>query len=558
METTENSFVSSMQKKKKRKRTRTIILLCVAAAVLAVAAVLFFGALNRGQETASALSYRAAGVSSGVISSTISGSGTLAALKSESVTAAARATVTGVNFQPGDAIAAGDVVLTLESEEISSQIDALSDELEETRTSLAGTKQLLTNLAVTAKKSGIVKDIRAAAGDLADRLDYLCLIATDGKMRLVLDAPEGLGLYDAVSVVVDSDEQDGYVTALANGKATIVFTDNYYPVGVVASAFGADGSPLGTGTIDVNEAVCVAADAGRIASVKVSDNQRVSKGATVFKLAEGAPNPAYTELKTTEADLVEQIGDLSAQLSITAEYDCVLTALSVSAGDTVAAGGALCTLSGTSGYTLSLSIDELDIASVALGQSAAITLDALEGESFGGTVTNISYSGSGSYVTSYTATVTTDPIEGAYPGMSASVEITTATSGETLIVSVAAVQYDGDAAYVWLAGDGVQMGESVDAAALDTDSLTRVSVTTGMSDGSYIAISGEGLAAGDLIWTPVLVTSATYSEDEENVISFNSFGGQQMNSFSGGGMAMPEGGNFGGGDFGAMRPDRGN
>ena len=37
--------------------------------------------------------------------------------------------------------------------------------------------------------------------------------------------------------------------------------------------------------------------------------------------------------------------------------------------------------------------------------------------------------------------------------MSASVGIVTATSGETLIVSVAAVQYDGDDAYLWLAGD---------------------------------------------------------------------------------------------------------
>jgi HlyD family secretion protein len=177
-------------------------------------------------------------------------------------------------------------------------------------------------------------------------------------------------------------------------------------------------------------------------------------------------------LKETESDLLDQIADVEDQLTIKAEYDCVLTSLSVEAGDTVAAGGSLCTLTGTDGYTLSLSIDELDIASVALDQSATVTLDAIDGE-YAGTVTNISYSGSGSYVTSYTATITTEPIEGAYPGMSASVEIITDTSGESLIVSVNAVQYEGDTAYVLLAGDDTQIGTTTSVDELDLDSLTK-------------------------------------------------------------------------------------
>ena len=231
-----------------------------------------------------------------------------------------------------------------------------------------------------------------------------------------------------------------------------------------------------------------------------------------------------------------------SQLTITAEYDCELTALSVAAGDTVSAGTALCTLTGTSGYTLALSIDELDISSVALGQSATITLDALEGD-FTGTVTNISYSGSGSYVTSYTATITTEPIEGAYPGMSASAEIITDTSGETLIVSVGAVQYDGDAAYLLLAGDDAQLGDTVSSGAINLDALTKVTVTTGMSDGTYIAVTGDGLAAGDLIWMPERTTTATYSEDETATTTFSMGGmGGQMpgGDFTGG--QMPSGG----------------
>jgi len=302
--------------------------------------------------------------------------------------------------------------------------------------------------------------------------------------------------------------------------------------------------------------VDITAASGKIDTVKVSENKKVSKGSTLFTLAEGAPTSTYTALKETESDLLDQIADLEDQLSIKAEYDCVLTSLSVEAGDTVSAGSSLCTLTGTDGYTVSLSIDELDIASVALNQDATITLDAIDGE-YSGTVTNISYSGSGSYVTSYTATVTTEPIEGAYPGMSATVEIITETSGDTLIVSVNAVQYDGDTAYVMLAGDDAQIGTTLTEDEIDLDALTKVTVTTGMSDGSYIAVTGDGLATGDLIWVPDLTTTATYSDDEDTTTTFDFSSGGMSGNFSGSsdfssGGNMPSGGGSMGG--GGMSP----
>ena len=540
MESFESSFTGSKQKKKQQKRTRNLILIGAGVVVVAVAVVLILTLSKKDGSETSTLTYRVASVSSGEISTTISGSGTLSALEAKTVTTTAESTVTAVNAKPGDEIKAGDVVLTMTSSEVETQLDELKDDLASTRSSLASAKQLLTNLKVTNTKAGIVKDIQAKVGSVVDDMDYLCRIATDGKMQLSIPVTSGVGQYDAVTVVVGEDQQEGYVTEISDGMATVVFEDNYYPVGTSAQVVDANGATLGTGTMDVNEYVDVTAASGKIATVEVEDNDKVGKGATIFTLAEGAPTAAYTTLKKTETDLVSQIADLEDLLTVTADTDCTVTSLSVAAGDTVDAGTTVCVLTGTNGFTLDLSIDELDIASVALDQAATVTLDAIEGE-YTGKVTNISYSGSGSYVTSYTATITTDPIEGAYPGMSASAEIVTDTSGDTLLVPVSAVQYDGDTAFVYLAGDDVQLGDTLADGALDLDKLTKITVTTGMSDGSYIAITADGLAAGDLIWVPERTSTMTYSEDDSTATTFSMGGGMMMGGDSSG-FTPPSGG----------------
>lgn len=555
MESLDKSFTAAKQKKKKQKRTRTIIIISATAVVVAVGIILAVTLSKKSGDSTSTLSYRATAVSTGTISTTIDGSGTLAALESQDVTTTEESTVTSVNFKPGDAIKAGDVVMTMTSTEVESQLSDLNDQLSDTRASLATAKQLLTNLNVTASKGGIVKDIQAQEGSIVDNMDYLCLIATDGKMQVAIPATDGMAQYDAVSVQVGEDTQEGYITKIENGTATVVFTDNYYPVGTSATVLSAGGATLGTGSITVNEYVEVTAASGKIAKVKVTDNQKISKSSTVFTLAEGAPTATYTALKTTEAELLTQIADLEALLTVKADTDCTLTSLSVAAGDTVAAGTTVCSMTGTGGFTIALSIDELDIATVKLGQSATITLDAITGD-FTGTVTNISYSGSGSYVTSYTATISTEPIEGAYPGMSASAEIITETSGESLIVPVSAVQYEGETAYVYLVDDGVSAGATLADGALDLNSLTKVTVTTGMSDGSYIAITADGLASGDVIWVPERTSTATYSADDTATTDyFMSQGGMTMPGGSSSGNFQPPSDMGGGGNF---QPPSGN
>ena len=81
--------------------------------------------------------------------------------------------------------------------------------------------------------------------------------------------------------------------------------------------------------------------------------------------------------------------------------------------------------------------------------------------------------------------------------MSASAEIVTDTSGETLIVPVSAVQYDGDTAFVYLAGDDAQLGDTLADGALDLEDpadavLDRYRGTT-PEPGAHVVVDGQRL-----------------------------------------------------------------
>lgn len=554
MEQTPNTFAAAQHKQRRRRRVRNACIAGAAALAVVIAAAVLIPALTAGGEDASVLTYQAAAVTEGEISASVSGSGTLSALNAASFTAPADATVEEVLVLPGARVSAGDSILTLSSDTLDEELETLRGELESVNESLAGARQEAASRYVTAGRAGVVKEILAASDDIVDDAGALCRIATDGNMRLELaDAPDTLRQYDAVSVVIGEETAEGLVTERSGGTAVIVLEDDGYALGAAATAYDADGGLLGTGTLALNEYVEVAGTAGRIESVLVEEGDSVSRGSRLFELAEGAPDANYLSLKEQQADLRQQVADCEAQYSVVAEWDALVTSLPVAAGDELAAGDALCTLAGVDGYTMDVSVDELDIASVQLEQAASVTLDAVEG-TFSGRVASLSYEGSGSYVTSYTATLEIDPIDGALPGMSASAEIVTATSGQTLIVPVEAVQYEDGQAFVYLAPEGAAAGASYAGDAVDTAALSRVAVETGMSDGSYVAVTGE-LAAGDLILVPVRTTTAEYDSGTQTTGGFGGFGGmggrEMPGNFPG---EMPDGAFSGGGGFGGMQP----
>ena len=137
---------------------------------------------------------------------------------------------------------------------------------------------------------------------------------------------------------------------------------------------------------------------------------------------------------------------------------------------------------------VTMNVDELDILSMSEGLSAEITLDAIENETFEGTITNVSQSASGSNgSTQYPVEITFDKTDEMLSGMNASVSVIIKQAEDVLTVPLVAIVDEGKSSYVYTGYDEAS-GE-----------LTgKTEVTLGMSDENSVEIT-DGLSKGDTV-----------------------------------------------------------
>lgn len=173
--------------------------------------------------------------------------------------------------------------------------------------------------------------------------------------------------------------------------------------------------------------------------------------------------------------------------------------------------------------TMSVSVDELDINSVEVGQTATVTMDALEDVTLEGTVVSVSNSASssGSGSAKYTVEISVPKQDGMLIGMSASATIVVEESENVVTLPVDALQENGNETYVYT---------SVDE---DGNLSGEVTVETGLSDGDTVEIT-SGLEDGDTVYYEK--TGNTSSSGSSDMAS-----GDTSGTMPSGGGEMPSG-----------------
>ena len=536
----------SKKLKERLKKKKKIIIISASAAIILFAVI--FGIISiknaNSKVSASVLTYKVSEVTKGSVSTSISGSGNLTPINTKTITATYPGSVISVKKSVGDSVEAGEIIAVIKSDGLEAKIEEVQNNLNNLYTKISNTSEKSSSKYIQSTIAGRVKLIKAAADsfveDVMGASGYLCVISTDGKMKLTITATDSIKKYDSVVVQIGDEKEDGTVTNISGSVATIEISDNTYTVGDPATVYNKDGTSLGQGNLSLVNYVKITADDGVISSVLCEENNTVSKNSNLFLLKDYPISSTYSSLQTQKDTLENELASLKQQMYVSVDYAGVITDLPLTTGEDIAAEQVLATIESNDGYEMSITVDELDISSVKVGQSATITLDSVEG-TFEGTVSYISHEGtSNNSVTTYSVTVTVPDIDGALPGMSASCEITTSSSDDSILVPVEAVQTSRDESFVYLAPSSAVSGDEISSSNINLNSLTKVTVESGMSDGIYIAVKGD-IKEGDLILVPVLTTTETGSSTEENT-RMSGFGGiGRTGNFSGSGdTSMPQ------------------
>ena len=184
---------------------------------------------------------------------------------------------------------------------------------------------------------------------------------------------------------------------------------------------------------------------------------------------------------------------------------------------------------------VSINVDELDILSVKEGQSAEITLDAVEDEIFEGTISAVSAVAAGNTGSAvYPVEIVLDKTADMLYGMSASATIQVEEANNAILIPVNALQEEGDTTFVYTEKDA------------EGNLSGKTEVTTGLSDGTQVAIV-SGLEEGDTVY---YLRTGTDSDDS----TFPDMGGGMPAGDMPEDMPtnMPSGGDFGGGRGGGF------
>ncbi len=217
---------------------------------------------------------------------------------------------------------------------------------------------------------------------------------------------------------------------------------------------------------------------------------------------EVALNNAQNNLISAQAQIASSwLAYQQASTIITAPFDGIVSAMTISEGSTITAGSsnATTTPSQTLGALIlpnarlqaSVNLTEIDVTKVNAGQKVTLTMDAFPGKTFTGKVLSINTNGSvSSGVTTYPAVIEFDTeAQGVYPNMAVSATIITAVKDNVILVPSAAVTKSGDQSSVKVLKSG--QPETVNVETGDTND-TQTEIVSGVNDGDEIITGSTG------------------------------------------------------------------
>lgn len=505
-------------------RTARNILIVVLVLALVGAGLYFLNQRRQAEATAQPEILREATVSRDVIASTVNATGAIEPESLVSLTFGLGGTITDVAATRGQLVKAGDVLAQLDTSELALSVQQAEDALRIQQLTLEQQQNSTPSAATLASSEA---DIQAAEANLQVAQANLAAAqagvqqAQAQKSQLTTGATSGQ--IAAAEAQVSSARQQQKVAQETYDRtiACVTFT----PPGSTQEQTVCPG--LGAPEEQARAALEAATLSLRAAEAQFNDLQNPA-GPAEIAAADAAIASANAQVQAAEGNVAaaeaqvararaaydrllekpaeQQIAILQAQVDsaatslelaklrlrqaqIIAPIDGRLASVLIKEGEQATPGAPAMTLINENAYHITVSVDEIDIDQVEVGQEVQITLDALPDKPVTGTVTEIApTSSSTSGVVTYLVTINIDEsqTEGLRPGMSASASITVDEVADVLVVPNWAVRLNRETGEAFVL--------TKDAAGL----ISEVIVQTGLRNEQFSEVL-SGLSEGDTV-----------------------------------------------------------
>ena len=501
----ENEKVAAEKKRKKRKgKSGRIVIVFIVVLAALLGGFFLYKKKTSSQKSQGDQSVSTATVKRTDISSELTASSSLSPKDTYEVTSLVEGEVIEANFEEGDVVEKGQVLYRIDASSIDSDLSSAQTSLQRAKESVqtaqsayAGETARIAGNTYRSTASGYIKTLYIKEGDKVNNGTKIADLYDDSVMKITVPFLSGeaaeINVGDEAAVILeDTGEQiSGTVTVVSSMEETLsggrlvknVTVEVSNPGGLTtdtAASVKVDGfvcSAEGTFAAKTETTLSVEISGNKsleIENLLIHEGSYVEKNSELFQVTAKTAEEYLKEFKDAVESADDNLENAENKLSntqdsvddytITAPISGTVITKNAKVGDKISKSSSgtttMAVIYDLSTMTLEMSVDELDVSSIKVGQSVEIMADAVEGETFTGTVTNVSLQSSYSNgVTNYPVTVTLDDTGSLLPGMNVDAKIILDSSENALVIPASALMR-GNRVYVKKSSDSTENADT--------------------------------------------------------------------------------------------------
>lgn len=514
-------------------------------------------------------------VTRGNLQATITGTSQLAAEQIQMITPPKEGMIKTINLSRNQTVKQGDLLLELTDTTLEERLDSAKATLSQYQADLQDLQEQLRALRTTAPRSGkLILAPNISEGANVTKTTKIASIADTGTLTVTLPfiqeevAKARAG--DTVELTIDGFllTKTGTIESISAGNKADSKGNRISDVkiqvkndGTMDADLNVQGSIVvnglkvestSTGKLQYNSSVTVFAGvAGTIGKLDITENRNVRAGEVIATIM----NDSLSKDITSKQQQIEQqnksIQDLEEQLAglkVYAPFDGVFSTdfadtktnvlASYRPGSTIKSDVKLGAVASLDTLQLPISVDELDLPSVKVGQKAKVRVDALPDKTFDAEVKQVSTVGTTTNgVSTYSVILSMKSSPELKYGMTASADIIISDKKDVLLLPTQAVQTRNGRHMVTIKkADGTLERKEIKVGVNDS---SHVEITEGLTEGDEVVITGSS-RANNLTQQQI---DQMRSQFQQGAAQFGGAGGNQ--GFQGGFPGGGQGGNGG-------------